>query len=1007
MSPDPDFYSGGPDDTTTEDESSWLSDPLGAFGNLAEDAWDWFTGEDGDGTGETSETGDDAEWWDWFDDEDEAQSEGTPWWDASGWFDDEKTDQPDDRSWWDWVGNAVEDVVEGIGEAASTAWGWIEEQATHVAIAGTRDRYGIEMSATDAERFRARVQEKLRIGHDQESAERSALEEMFPEEMATRTVAAPPAKTGPRRWLGETVGGWVEGIGEAAAGATTWVKQAAEALAEERRRVQQALGVSEGQANEILRIRATLGLNDIAALGVLRDRETALRTHPLLRSHADAERFLSLVEQKLAVGHKQDSAERSALQIMFPEETATRTVAAPPAKGEEKDDDWLAWLGKAVGGAVDAVGGTLSGASDWLAEQGELAAIEEIQQRHGIELSREDARRFLAILARKVGVGHKLDSAERSALQEMFPERMSTRSVVKPGAPERKTVAGPPPTRTPPPEDVQVFAGPTGLSIGSDEQYQQSLVECPPPDEDTLRALSEMHPGYVSRAISPRQIEAVKRRLDEELGTTFKSLNATIERIDGPRLARIEAREALAPAVELLNEFEDLVRSVRPASCISAQPERSRFDGTIHTGSQVAESAESLASAFPLACDPADEDYPQAYEERRLRIELAHRQVAGMVQDIKLTLKEGRYLATGTRLSLADRLSKEHLRLDQLQWQIGAIGNRGQISHVRRQVCCAFAHLSHVRTLILLAEAAETALVHAEDDRERADRSWWDWGWSPWSEERIGRWLAGFFADDEEVERNAEKAVREALGAGPPFADDELSPCEVDEGRLRDIYAVLEERRHEAERKIKDVNAAAIRWRNAQRNAEGAVEILEQVALTVATAGLGAPAGAARALNRTRALVRGAKKPGIRPAPAFQKTPFATKVKRAFIEDRKTFNAMRDLRKRYPRLFGRDGMLKSWQGEHKFIKQRWYRGAPENRLFTPGSTAERVLQRLGDAGWNIVPMPARWNRWLYVHKNVDRVLNALIGGGSVAAVPGSYNLGKYIGWKLQEEESGE
>lgn len=36
MSPDPDFYSGGPDDTTTEDESSWLSDPLGAFGNLAQ-----------------------------------------------------------------------------------------------------------------------------------------------------------------------------------------------------------------------------------------------------------------------------------------------------------------------------------------------------------------------------------------------------------------------------------------------------------------------------------------------------------------------------------------------------------------------------------------------------------------------------------------------------------------------------------------------------------------------------------------------------------------------------------------------------------------------------------------------------------------------------------------------------------------------------------------------------------------------------------------------------------
>lgn len=130
------------------------------------------------------------------------------------------------------------------------------------------------------------------------------------------------------------------------------------------------------------------------------------------------------MEQKLVVGHKQDSAERSALQIMFHEETATRTVAAPPKENE--DGDWLNWLGETVGGAVDTVGGALSDASAWLTKQAEDAAIDEVRRRYGIELSREDAKRFLAILAQKFRVGHKLDDAERTALQEMFPERMST-----------------------------------------------------------------------------------------------------------------------------------------------------------------------------------------------------------------------------------------------------------------------------------------------------------------------------------------------------------------------------------------------------------------------------------------------------------------------------------------------------------------------------------------------------------------------------------------------------
>ena len=93
--------------------------------------------------------------------------------------------------------------------------------------------------------------------------------------------------------------------------------------------------------------------------------------------------------------------------------------------------------------------------------------------------------------------------------------------------------------------------------------------------------------------------------------------------------------------------------------------------------------------------------------------------------------------------------------------------------------------------------------------------------------------------------------------------------------------------------------------------------------------------------------------------PPFQRLPFSSRLKRLFVEDTRTYSAG----KRFPRtLVGRT--LKrllprvDWELHHTAIYQRAYRRRnPANLVYRRGSHELRGLQRLGDAGWNLVPLP--------------------------------------------------
>ena len=52
-----------------------------------------------------------------------------------------------------------------------------------------------------------------------------------------------------------------------------------------------------------------------------------------------------------------------------------------------------------------------------------------------------------------------------------------------------------------------------------------------------------------------------------------------------------------------------------------------------------------------------------------------------------------------------------------------------------------------------------------------------------------------------------------------------------------------------------------------------------------------------------------------------------------------------------------------WQQHHIFIQQAWFRTGSASQLYADVA-ASRGLQRLGNAGWNLMPIPASLNGWL-------------------------------------------
>jgi RHS repeat-associated protein len=118
-----------------------------------------------------------------------------------------------------------------------------------------------------------------------------------------------------------------------------------------------------------------------------------------------------------------------------------------------------------------------------------------------------------------------------------------------------------------------------------------------------------------------------------------------------------------------------------------------------------------------------------------------------------------------------------------------------------------------------------------------------------------------------------------------------------------------------------------------------------------------------------------------------QRTGLARILFRSFWEDRRTFGASRDFFNRWRFIFGQGH---GWSLEHMIIKQRWYRGA--NPVFAHGTFMNRALQGLGDAGWNLVPIPRGLNSWLYRHPAISGIFNY----GTYAGI--GYGAYEYYDW---------
>ena len=131
----------------------------------------------------------------------------------------------------------------------------------------------------------------------------------------------------------------------------------------------------------------------------------------------------------------------------------------------------------------------------------------------------------------------------------------------------------------------------------------------------------------------------------------------------------------------------------------------------------------------------------------------------------------------------------------------------------------------------------------------------------------------------------------------------------------------------------------------------------------------------------------------------FRRTSVGRKLARTLWEDRATFNASRDFFKRYRGLFrNRAGSAPRWSLEHMILKQRWYRGA--SPLFQRGTWGNKLLQGLGDAGWNVLPVPHRLNQFLFQHPLIGGVLNVGTYYGAYKGTQGMYQLGQYLNGQL-------
>lgn len=84
-------------------------------------------------------------------------------------------------------------------------------------------------------------------------------------------------------------------------------------------------------------------------------------------------------------------------------------------------------------------------------------------------------------------------------------------------------------------------------------------------------------------------------------------------------------------------------------------------------------------------------------------------------------------------------------------------------------------------------------------------------------------------------------------------------------------------------------------------------------------------------------------------------------------------------------------------------QQRWFRQGGPTQWFPNVPLANRGLQRLGNAGFNLIPMPRGMNRWLGRHPWASFGVGVGVAGGGVGIVGAS----GYAGFQIGENIFGE
>lgn len=81
---------------------------------------------------------------------------------------------------------------------------------------------------------------------------------------------------------------------------------------------------------------------------------------------------------------------------------------------------------------------------------------------------------------------------------------------------------------------------------------------------------------------------------------------------------------------------------------------------------------------------------------------------------------------------------------------------------------------------------------------------------------------------------------------------------------------------------------------------------------------------------------------------------------------------------------------------HVFLQQRWFRPGGPTAWYPDSVLAQRGLQRLGNAGWNLMPLPRSLNQALGRSPAWSAAFGVGVVGGGVGITYGSYKGGQWI-----------